>query len=186
MSGAWSILFAVMLLTEPDPPRDTVAATAVSEDADRYDVRNPAGEDRKEARIRSVSADLDREAGVIFFEGDVRVDYSGDYTMCADKLYVFMSGTNELSRVVAVGNVSITNETRVGSCTRAVYRRRRREIEMFGDGKEAFARLADAGDAETPPSEVEGMSIRFWLDTEQVEVRDSRIRTQGGGKKGVL
>lgn len=181
MSAVLSVLFAVMLLTDPREMIDAEAAAAISEDADRYDARKTPAEDDvgKEARIRSVSADLDREAGVIFFEGSVRVDYAADYTMCADKLYVFLAGSNELSRVVAVGNVSITNDTRTGICSSAVYRRRKREIEMFGNGADALAQLVDAGDDENPPSEVRGGRIRFWLDSEQVEIEDSQIKTEG-------
>ena len=184
MSGILSILFAVMLLTDVRETVDREAAAAVSEDADRYDARKPAqGEKSKEARIRSVTADVDRKEGVILFEGAVRVDYADDYTMCSDQLFAFLSGSNELSRVVAVGNVSITNATRTGTCATAVYRRKRREIEMFGDGKTVVARLVDAGDRDNPPSEVEGGRIRFWLDSEQVEVEDSSIRTEGSKGK---
>jgi len=187
MIGTLTALLAVMLLTDPREMIDAEAAAAVSEDAERYDVRNQAGaaEGGKSARIRSKTADLDREAGVVMFEGSVRVDYAEDYTMCADRLFVFLAGSNELSRVVAVGNVSITNDTRTGVCGRAVYRRLKREIEMFGEGRDACARLTDAGDKDNPPSEVEGGRIRFWLDSEQVEVEDSRIRTEGSNGKGV-
>lgn len=133
----------------------------------------------KSARITSRSSDFDRQAGVVMFEGNVVVRYSADYTMCADRLYIFLSSSNELSRVVAVGDVSITNETRVGTCTKAVYRRRRGEVEMFGDGKGAKARLVDRSDN---AGELEGVSIKFWLDSEQVEVEGARI---GVPKKGM-
>ena len=126
----------------------------------------------KSARITSRSSDFDRQAGVVMFEGDVVVRYSAGYTMCADRLYMFLSSSNELSRVVAVGAVSITNETRVGTCARAVYRRKRGEVEMFGDGKDAKARLVERGDK---AGELEGTRIRFWLDSEQVEVEGARI-----------
>ena len=129
-------------------------------------------------RIRSDSADYDRRAGVAVFEGRVRVEHAGKYTMSADTLYAVMSASNELGRVVAVGNVTITNEARVGTCAMAAYRRARREMEMFGDGA-ARARLVDGGDH---PGELEGDKIRFWLDAEQVEVENVRITV--GQKEG--
>ena len=130
-------------------------------------------------RIRSDSADYDRNAGVAVFEGHVRIEHAGEYTMNADKLYALMSASNELGRVVAVGNVTITNNARIGTCGIATYRRAKREIEMVGDGNGASARLVDGGDH---PGELEGSRIRFWLDAEQVEVEDVRITTgQRGG-----
>ncbi len=125
-------------------------------------------------RIRSVSADYDRGAGLAVFEGDVRVEHAGEYTMNSDSLYAVMSSSNELDRVVAYGNVTITNAARVGTCAKAKYHRGRREIEMFGDGSGARARLVDRGDH---PGELEGDRIRFWLDAEQVEVENVRITT---------
>ena len=125
-------------------------------------------------RIRSESADYDRGAGMAVFEGDVRVEHAGEYTMNSDSLYAVMTASNELDRVVAYGNVTITNAARVGTCAKAKYLRGRREIEMLGDGKGEPARLVDHGDH---PGELEGDRIRFWLDTEQVEVENVRITT---------
>ena len=142
----------------------------------------PSGQGGSSARIRSRSGDYDREAGVMFFEGDVFAEYGGEYTMAADSIYAFVSASNELSRVVALGGVTITNETRVGSCAMAAYRRRRREIEMFGGGG-ARARLVERG---AKGGEVEGDRIRFWMDAEQVEIENSDITTGPLGGKGIL
>jgi lipopolysaccharide transport protein LptA len=143
----------------------------------------PASTSPEVTRIRSDSADYDRNAGAAVFEGHVRIDHAGEYTMNADTLYAVMSATNELVRVVAVGNVTITNNARVGTCSMAAYHRARREIEMFGSGKGARARLVDGGDN---PGELEGERIRFWLDAEQVEVDEPRItmgKSEGVGLK---
>lgn len=181
MTTLFAPLFAVMLLTDPSEVIDAAAAAAVSEDADRVELADrKSREEVKSARITSRSSDFDRQAGVVMFEGDVVVRYSSDYTMCADRLYMFLSGSNELSRVVAIGAVSITNETRVGTCAMAVYRRKRGEIEMYGDGKGAQARLADGGEE---ASELEGSRIRFWLDSEQVEVEGARLGVEQKGIK---
>ena len=178
-------LLAVMLITEPDEVIDAEAAAAISEDANRVEVagRKERETEVKSARITSRTADLDRKEGVVMFEGDVVVRYSNDCTMCADRLFVFLAGTNELSRVVALGNVSITNDTRTGTCAMATFRRKRSEIEMFGDGKGKLAHLAENGD---DAGAIRGSRIKFWLDTEQVEVENSRISTEQKGGQGFL
>ena len=178
-------LLAVMLLTEPDEVIDAEAAAAISEDANRVEVagRKERETEVKSARITSRMADLDRKEGVVMFEGDVVVRYSNDCTMCADRLFVFLAGTNELSRVVALGNVSITNDTRTGTCAMATFRRKRSEIEMFGDGKGKLAHLAENGD---DAGAIRGSRIKFWLDTEQVEVENSRISTEQKGGQSFL
>ena len=125
-------------------------------------------------RVRSRTSDIDRKAGVVMLEGDVFVEHSDGYSMTAD---------NALSRVVASGSVVLSNGTRVASCPLAIYRRRRREVEMFSDGKGAYARLEDGG---AEKRELEGKRIRFWLDSEQVEVDEPRItlgKTEGVGLK---
>ena len=175
-------LLAVMLLLDPTEAIDEAAAAAVSEDADRVEIRR-ADAEVKSASIRSRTSDFDRKEGVVMFEGDVVVRYSENYTMCSDRLYMFLSKSNELSRVVALGNVSITNETRTGTCAMATYRRRKSEIEMFGDGKSVPARLTERGD---DASEIEGERIRFWLDAEQVEVENSSIQMEKKGDAKVL
>lgn len=182
MSGGLSILFAVMLLTDPEELIDASAAAEIAEDADRGVMRGTRPhEEVKSARITSRSSDFDRKAGVVMFEGDVVVRYSDDYAMCADRLYMFLAGSNELHRVVAVGNVSVSNDTRTGTCAMATYRRPRSEIEMFGDGKGTRARLVESGEE---ASALEGARIKFWLDSEQVEVDDPTISVrQEGGKK---
>ena len=112
----------------------------------------------------------------------MRVDYESDYTLCADRVFAFLTASNRISRVVALGNVSITNEERVGTCAMATYRRRKGEIEMFGEKGGAKARLVETGD---DASEVQGDCIRFWLDSEQVQVERTAIAAEheGEGKK---
>lgn len=123
-------------------------------------------------RVRSRSSDVDRKAGVVMLDGDVFVEHSDGYVLLADKVYLFMTAGNALNRVVASGGVVLSNGTRVASCPLAVYRRRRREVEMFSDGKGALARLVEGGGEKR---ELEGKHIRFWLDSEQVEVSEPSI-----------
>ena len=131
------------------------------------------------SRITSRSIDFDRTEGVIMFAGDVKVDYPG-YSMTSDELFVFLKDTNRLSRVVALGNVTISNETRVGYCDRATYNKGRNEVVMYPADKGRTVRLVDDGENK---SEVEGEKITFWLDAEQVEIVNSRISVETGDDK---
>ena len=169
-------LLAVMLLDGPDAVVDAAAAAAISEDANRVEIRGQGEEPKvgESLKVTSRSSDFDRREGVVMFEGDVVVQYANDCTMCSDRLYLFLAGSNELSRVVALGNVSITNDTRTGTCPMATYRRRKNEIEMRGNATGGLAKLVEQGNE---ASALEGTRIRFWLDSEQVEVEDSRILT---------
>lgn len=143
----------------------------------------PGAEMPRSVRITSERTDYDRREGVIMFDRNVFVE-DAEYQMHSDQLYVFLDGTNELKRIVAIGNVSITNETRVGSCAKAAYTRSVGKVVMYGDGKGVMARLADNGKRK---SEVEGRKITFWIDSEQVEVEGSKVTLDTGdlgGKEG--
>jgi len=176
--GSLSSLLAVMLLTDPADVVDAEAAAALSEDADRVELAGQKKESHKSARITSRTSDFDRSEGVAMFEGDVLVRYSDDSTMAADRFFMFLSGSNELARVVALGHVVTSNETRTGTCALATYRRKKGEIEMFGDGKGTLAHLVERG---RDSSELEGTRIKFWLDAEQVEVDNSQIGVKDSG-----
>lgn len=169
------VMTAVMLLLDPAEVINAEMATAISQDADQ--VKTPAEEKKsgKTVTITGQTSDFDRQAGVAMFEGNVLVVYDSDYTLCADRVYAFSAGTNRLARVVAVGHVTITNDTRVCTAPLAIYRRNRSEIELFGDRSGAVARLVENGDVR---SAVEGTHIRFWLDSERVEVEASRIEVE--------
>lgn len=151
----------------------------------------------RSVRITSDRTDFDRKEGVIMFDRNVFVD-DAEYQMRADQLYVFLD-TNSLDRVnrvaeknkqssdvlrriVAIGNVSITNDTRVGSCAKAVYTKATSKIVMYGDQEKGLvASLTDNGKRK---SQVEGKRITFWIDTEQVEVEGSTVTLDAGGFGG--
>ena len=178
MSAMLTSLLAVTLLLEPPAVRPApVVGTPTVRSGETPAVRPSS------ARITSRTSDFDATAGVVMFEGDVCARYSDEFTMCADRLYMFFSGTNELHRVVAVGAVSITNESRVGTCAMATYRRQKGEIEMFGDGKESLVRLCDGGGN---ASSLEGTRIKFWIGAEQAEVENSRITSEGKDGRKLL
>ena len=134
----------------------------------------------RSVKITSDRTDYDRREGVIMFDRNVFVD-DDEYKMHSDQLYVFLDGTNELKRIVAIGNVSITNETRVGSCAKAAYTKSVGKVVMYGDGGGKNAKLADYGKRK---SQVEGRKITFWIDSEQVEVEGSTVTLDAGGFGG--
>lgn len=111
-------------------------------------------------------ADYDRTEGVIMFDGRVRLDNEA-YHLTADRAFAFVRGTNDLRRIVAVGNVAVTNGARAGYCDRTVYSRSDSRLVMYA-GENAPARLVDADDGRR--REVAGQRISFYLDSEQVEV----------------
>ena len=149
-------------------------------------------------KITSDRTDFDRREGVIMFDRNVFVD-DAEYQMHARQLYVFLDTNNlervgraaetgarqssdVLRRIVAVGDVSITNDTRVGSCAKAVYTKATSKIVMYGDPeKNLLAVLEDNGKRR---SRVEGRRITFWIDTEQVEVEGSTVTLDAGGFGG--
>lgn len=155
------------------------ASSFASEDvrfgADSADASGPV-------RGRSQTSDFDGKSGVMLFEGDVVVTSATNMTLCADQLFMFLSGTNELSRVVAVGSVSVTNDLRCGACATAVYRRAKDELELFGDEQKP-ALLRECG---ASARSLEGRVIRFWLGSEQVEVEQARIVSDTKGGKELL
>ena len=137
----------------------------------------------RSVKITSERTHYDRKEGVIMFDRNVCVD-DVEYKMHANQLYVFLDGTNDLKRIVAIGNVAITNETRVGTCAKAAYTKSTSKIVMYGDGASVMARLEDNGKNR---SSVEGRKITFWIDSEQVEVEGSTVTLDAGklgGKDG--
>jgi lipopolysaccharide transport protein LptA len=131
---------------------------------------------KRSVTIVSDRTDYDRKQGVILFDGNVFVN-DNEYKMHSDTLYVFLDGTNDLKRIVACGDVCITNGLRVGTCQRAVYSRLSSRIVMYGNSS-ANAKLVDNGKRK---SELEGEKITFWVDSEQVAVEKSKVTIDASG-----
>ena len=133
--------------------------------------------------LRARSADYDRKAGIAMFDGDVSVRHVEKGKVCdlfCDQAFAFVEGTNDVRRIVAFGNVRVSSEDKSGACDRAVYAKVNgaARVTMFGGVTNGFARLSTAGDRQ---GSVEGRRIRFWLDSEQVEVLDSRVTVETNG-----
>lgn len=134
--------------------------------------KKPTGRD---AVITAERTDYDRKEGVILFDRNVYVD-DEQYQLHADRLFLFLDGTNDLRRLVALGNVSITNEEKNAACSRAVYVKKTSKIVMYGETNSP-ASLYQGG---TKGSTVMGERITFWLNSEQVEIEKPVVTVPGG------
>ena len=186
---ALCMLFAQAVAAEIEPPAaEPLVEAPVAEAVEAVPATEPsnvaetpeAAVSPRSVKITSERTDYDRKQGVIMFDKDVFVD-DVEYQMHADQLYVFLDGTNDLKRIVAIGNVAITNDQRVGTCAKATYTKATSKIVMYGDGAETVAKLTDNGKRK---SEVEGRKITFWIDSEQVEVEGSTITLDTGALGG--
>ena len=135
------------------------------------------------AHITSAKTFYDRKAGIVFFDRNVHVD-DEQYQLWADKAYVFMEGTNDVRRIVALGHVAMTNETRRAYGVKASYYKDGGMVVLYG-GAGGYAEVRDESKAQDQV--VRGRKIKFWIDSEQVEVIDADISapTSGLGKDGL-
>ena len=128
-------------------------------------------------RITAGSTYYDRKEGFAYFNGKVTVE-DPQYQLHADRAYVYMSGTNDLRRIVALGRVAITNETKRAYGAKASYHRESGMVVLYsGDGSVAEVR------DETPDGDqvVRGKKIKFWTGTRQIEVVEAEISAPTGG-----
>lgn len=129
-------------------------------------------------RITSGSTYYDRKEGFAYFSGKVTVE-DPHYQLHADRAFVYMSGTNDLRRIVAIGRVAITNETKRAYGAKASYYRDTGLVMLYsGDGITAEVRDETPDGAQV----VRGKKIKFWTGSRQVEVIEAVIESpsQGG------
>ena len=129
----------------------------------------------RDAIITADRTDYDRKEGVVLFDRNVYVD-DEQYQMHADRLFLFLDGTNDLKRLVAIGHVAITNEDKRAYCARATFNKKLGRVVMYSSD-EITAQLHEEG---KKGSDVKGEKITFWLDSEQVEVENPVITMPGG------
>ncbi len=133
----------------------------------------------RDAVITAERTDYDRKEGVILFDRKVYVD-DEQYQLHADRLFVFLDGTNSLKRIVALGNVAMTNDMRSALCSRATYVKATGKVVLYGEpGKPAI--LHEDGDSE---KDAAGDRIVFWLNSEEVNVDNPVIRLPGSTTRG--
>ena len=134
------------------------------------------------AKITSATTYYDRKEGFAYFSGHVFVE-DEKYQLHADRAFVYMSGSNDLHRIVALGHVAMTNETKRAYGAKASYHRDPGMVVLYaGDGQAAEVRNETSGG----PQVVRGKKIKFWINSEQVEVQEAEISAPTGGGLGGL
>ena len=133
------------------------------------------------AKITAASTYYDRKEGLATFTGHVFVE-DEKYQLHADRAFVFMEGTNELNRIVALGNVAMTNGARRAYGVKASYYRNPGMVVLYG-GDGVAAEVLD----ETPKGNqvVKGKKIKFWTASEQVEVLEAELSAPSAGLGGM-
>ena len=128
-------------------------------------------------RITAGSTYYDRKEGFAYFNGNVAV-VDPQYQLHADRAFVYMGGTNDLRRIVALGHVAITNETKRAYGTKASYYRDTGMVVLYS-GNGITAEVRD----ESPDGDriVRGKKIKFWTGTRQVEVIEAEITAPSEG-----
>lgn len=135
------------------------------------------------ARITSDMTHYDRKEGMAVFTGHVYVD-DEQYQMHADKAYVFTTETNSLKRIVAIGHVALTNEARRAYGEKASYYKEGGMVVLYG-GNGVNAEIID--ESKGQKQSLRGSKIKFWINSEQVEVLDATIvapASRGAGLGG--
>ena len=153
------------------------------------------------AKITSDTTVYNRKEGIASFEGHVHVD-DEQYQMHADRVFLFFDvdkdstngvhrakGTNDVHkavkgtddmrraagdvrRVVAIGNVAMTNDAHRAYGAKATYSKKNGLVVLYsGDGITAEVR----DESKAQPQIVRGKRIRFWIDSEQVEVDEADL-----------
>ena len=128
-------------------------------------------------RITAGSTYYDRKEGFAYFNGNVAV-VDPQYQLHADRAFVYMGGTNDLRRIVALGHVAITNETKRAYGSKASYYRDTGMVVLYS-GNGITAEVRD----ESPDGDriVRGKKIKFWTGTRQVEVIEAEITAPSEG-----
>ena len=155
------------------------------------------------AKITSDTTVYNRKEGIASFEGHVHVD-DEQYQMHADRVFLFFDvdkdsnstngvhrakGTNDVHkaakgpddmrraagdvrRVVAIGHVAMTNDAHRAYGAKATYSKKNGLVVLYsGDGITAEVR----DESKAQPQIVRGKRIRFWIDSEQVEVDEADL-----------
>ena len=130
-------------------------------------------------RITSSKVNYDRKEGFAYFSGGVTVE-DPTYVLHANRAFVYTGETNDLKKIVAIGNIAITNESRRAYGAKATYFRNSGAVVLSsGDG--IVAEVRDAG----PEGDqvLRGKKIKFWTGSRQVEVLEAEITAPVGDAK---
>ena len=125
----------------------------------------------QQTKITARTAVYNRKEGLASFSGAVHLDDS-QYQLHADRAFVFTTESNEVKRVVAIGHVAMTNEQRCAYGAKVTYSRPNGLVVLYS-GEGIAAEVVD--NSKGQPQVVKGEKIRFWIDSEQVEVLKADI-----------
>ena len=114
--------------------------------------------------ITSRRMEFEYKESVILFEEDVHVK-DPQYELRADRVLVFLDGTNDVKQVRAMGNVEVRSEDRRATCSQAVYTHADGKIVMTGND----AMLSKGDD------KIWGKQITIWVNDERMECFPARV-----------
>ncbi|MDD5708862.1 MAG: LptA/OstA family protein [Kiritimatiellae bacterium] len=120
-----------------------------------------------ETVITSNRLEYDYKESVVMFEENVKVA-DPQFTMTADRVLVFLAGTNDVRQVRAVGNVVFVSEGRSARCAQAVYTRADGKIVMTGNDV-VLQRAKD---------QVWGKEVTIWVNDQRMECKPARMVIQ--------
>ena len=155
-----------------------LAAAAVATNSS--DVAESPASTNRIAKITAASTYYDAKEGIAYFAGNVSVD-DQEYQLHADRAYVFMdkSGTNDLKRIVAIGNVALTNDTKRAYGGKASYYREAGMVVLYAPSEYGYCEVRD--DKTDPPQSVKGAKIKFWIGSEQIQIEKAVINAPVSG-----
>ena len=161
-----------------------LAAAVVATDS--VDVAEVPAKTNRVAKITAASTYYDSKEGVAYFAGNVFVD-DQEYQLHADRAYVFMDkvGTNDLKRIVAIGNIALTNDTKRAYGGKVSYYRAEDMVVLYAPtGGCRYCEVRD--EKSDPPQSVKGSKIKFWIGSEQIQVEGAVIDAPvSGGVQGL-
>ena len=153
-----SVLFAALVATNAPA---VVATTPSAPAVDAFNqIENPA-------RIMADTTYYDGKEGLVVFKGHVHVD-DAEYQLHADRAYLYLSETNSLDRIAAIGSVALTNGMKRAYGEKLSYNRESGLVVLNWKDEAHPALVVDV--SEDGERTVRGQRIRFWINSEQIEV----------------
>ncbi|MEG2724316.1 MAG: LptA/OstA family protein [Kiritimatiellia bacterium] len=128
----------------------------------------------RDTKITADKMEYNYKETVAIMTDNVIVD-DARFHLTSDKLFVFLDGTNNLSQLVVIGNVAVSNENRRATCQKAVYTKKDAKLVMVGKAK--LTNIA----ADGKKSHVRGDKITIWTDDQRMEVYPRPILTLPAG-----
>lgn len=113
--------------------------------------------------ITSDRTEFDYKEFVVAFDGHVHV-VDPQFAMDSDRMFVFLEGTNQLKRIVAIGHVDMQQTDRHATCDKAVYERDSGKVVMTGNP--VLSRGNDRA---------KGRVITIWLSDQRVIMENGQM-----------